>query len=50
MTPSLFPPTTDEMCQAAMERITHYLNRAAGQHTHHIRVGFAVLRVQMGVV
>jgi len=46
----LFPPTIDEQCKAAMERIVHYLNRAAGQHTHHIRMGFAVLRVQMGVV
>lgn len=50
MTPSLFPPTTDEMCQAAMERIVHYINRAAGQHGHHIRAGFDVLRVQMGAV
>ena len=50
MKPDLFISPTQAPCAAAMERIAHYLNRAAGQHTHHIRVGFAVLRVQMGVV
>ena len=46
----LFVSPIEVQCAAAMERIAHYINRAAGQHGHHIRVVFAVLRVQMGVV
>jgi len=50
MTHRLFPPTIEEMCQSAMERITHFINRSAGQHGYHIRAGFQVLRHELGVV
>lgn len=50
MKPDLFISPIEVQCAAAMERLVHYINRAAGQHGHHIRVGFQVLRVQMGVV
>lgn len=50
MKPDLFISPIEVQCAAAMERIAHYANRACAQHRFHIRVGFAVLRVQMGVV
>lgn len=50
MTDRLFPPTIEEQCQSAMDRIFHYVNRAAGQHLHHIRSGFAEALARLGVV
>lgn len=39
----------DAMAMDAMRRLSSFINRSAGQHGHHIRVGFQMLRVQMGV-
>ncbi len=50
MKPDLFVSPIEVQCAAAMERIAHYINRAAGQHGHHIRMGFVVLRSQLGGV
>lgn len=47
MKPDLFVSSIEAQCAAAMERIAHYINRSAGQHCHHIKVGFQVLRAQI---
>ena len=49
MKPDLFISPIEVQCAAAMERIVHYINRAAGQHSHHVRAGFEMLRHQLGV-
>jgi hypothetical protein len=35
-------PTIDAQCEAAMQRLTAFINRAAGQHKRAITVAFAI--------
>ncbi len=37
ITPDLFPPSIEEMCRLAMERIVVWINRSAGQHARRMR-------------